>query len=329
MSTQLENLDHTFFASFLSCNVPEAVTNYPSMMTDREKQLLYWLASEIYSGEGIIVDAGIFLGASTYALASGVKQNTGKEDLFERFPKPINSYDIAIWVDSMDRYKDRPHFEELFKNNKISAGDNFEDFLRDLLSEHLDIVDLRIGDIVQLAESTDPVEIAFYDCLKNSERDAAAFRAFCPNFIPGKTIVVQQDYFYQSAPHCKVRQEFLSPYFTFLGHIRDCAVFRLDQSVSEDFFAQDPIETMPLAEQLSLIEQAAGRASAPRFMLLTLLSAVELMVENRQIEMARNRTQELEAQAIALRGDEEEFHLEYAIRMISSARKKLDHSHSR
>jgi hypothetical protein len=322
--TQLEELNHSFFTSFLSCDIPAAVANYPSMMTPREKGLLYWLAKEVYSGEGIIVDAGIFLGASTYAFASGFKENNIINNSARIYEKPISSYDIAIWVGSMDRYKDSPAFKELFKNINISAGDSFEIILQGLLSDHLDVVDLRIGDIIQLAETKDPVEIAFYDCLKNSERDVAAFKAFCPKFIPGKTIVVQQDYFYQSAPHHRIRQEFLSPFFTYLGHIRDTAVFRLERAVPKAYFTNDPVESLSLAEKLALIEQAAARVSSPRFVLLTLLSAVEFLIEVGELEMARERVFELEEQANQLSGEEPDFHLDYAIRMISSMKKSIE-----
>lgn len=294
------------------------------MMTPREKGLLYWLAKEVYSGEGIIVDAGIFLGASTYAFASGFKENNIINNSARTYAKPISSYDIAIWVGSMDRYKDNPAFKELFKDNNISAGNSFEIILQELLSDHLDVVDLRVGDIIQLAETENLVEIVFYDCLKNSERDVAAFNAFCPKFIPGKTIVVQQDYFYQSAPHHKIRQEFLSPFFTYLGHIRDSAVFRLEQAVHKGYFTNDPVESLSLAEKLALIEQAAMRASSPRFMLLTLLSAVEFLVENGQLNLAREKVFELEKQASQLCGEEPDFHLDYAIRMISSMKKNLE-----
>ena len=53
--------------------VPDDVLMWPSMMTKDEVSLVYRLAAAHYSGRGEIVDAGIFLGASTHAFARGLE----------------------------------------------------------------------------------------------------------------------------------------------------------------------------------------------------------------------------------------------------------------
>jgi hypothetical protein len=55
--------------------VPKQAVDYPSMTTLLEKKTLYRLAQRFYTGEGIIVDAGLFLGASTNAFGYGIKNN--------------------------------------------------------------------------------------------------------------------------------------------------------------------------------------------------------------------------------------------------------------
>src|SRR5476649_2683874 len=42
------------------------------MIGAEERRLLYWLAAEYYSGSGVVVDAGAYLGASAFALAMGL-----------------------------------------------------------------------------------------------------------------------------------------------------------------------------------------------------------------------------------------------------------------
>lgn len=45
------------------------------MMSEGERRFLYNIVKSYYSGAGLIVDTGIFLGASTACLGAGVKAN--------------------------------------------------------------------------------------------------------------------------------------------------------------------------------------------------------------------------------------------------------------
>jgi len=54
--------------------VPSEVIGYPGMTTPREKAMLFWLAKNVFEGKGLIVAAGLFLGASTNAFAAGARQ---------------------------------------------------------------------------------------------------------------------------------------------------------------------------------------------------------------------------------------------------------------
>ena len=60
-------------AGYDPSEAPKAVLDYPSMASRNEKSLLYWLARHVYTGFGVIVDAGVFLGGSTNAFATGLK----------------------------------------------------------------------------------------------------------------------------------------------------------------------------------------------------------------------------------------------------------------
>ena len=257
---------------------PAAVIDHPGMTSRREKAMLYWLARNHYAGEGLIVDAGLFLGASTNAFATGLKDGPGGRAVGGRF-KPVNSYDIAIWVRTMDRYLKVPAVQRALQGGEIRHGQSFLPILKRLLAGHEDVVDLRIGDIVSTAAADRPVEIAFYDCLKTAERDAAAFRAFAPRFVPGRTIVVQQDYFYETAPDLKIRQELLAPYFTFLGAEATSAVFRLDAPLPEAVFREDPVDALSVDQKVALLYQAAERTGDPKYRLYGQLCVVDFLTQ--------------------------------------------------
>src|SRR5690606_4709143 len=125
-------------------------------------------ARHAYSGFGVIVDAGVFLGGSTNAFATGLKDNPVA--MAKAVAKPIHSYDIAIWVSGMDKYLKRPAVKRALKGMRVRKSLSFYPVLKKLLREHLDLVDFRIGDIAITARGDAPIEIAFYDCLKTNER---------------------------------------------------------------------------------------------------------------------------------------------------------------
>ena len=280
----------------LDC-VPSEVIDYPGMTTPREKGMLFWLAKNAFEGKGLIVDAGLFLGASTNAFAMGIKANPKVSSQMLDGYKPINSYDIAIWVKSMDRYLETEAAKQVLNGRTINHGENFSPILRGLLAPHLDLVDFRIGDIVKLASADRPVEIAFYDCLKTPDREAAAFHAFAPKYIPGKTIVVQQDYFYESAIALKIRQEFLASYFEYLGAEATSAVFRLRDPIPAEYFEKDPIEELSLESKVSLLFQAANRSTESKFKVFGQLAVVELLVDAGESDRALRTLDEIEAEA--------------------------------
>src|SRR5688572_29212469 len=111
---------------------PAAVLDHPSMMSLEEKSLLYLLARDLYTGEGSIVDAGLFMGASTVAFASGLREN--RHARRQQASKPIQSYDIALWAQSMHKRLDEPAFMDLFADWKPKTGESFEPLLRRLIS---------------------------------------------------------------------------------------------------------------------------------------------------------------------------------------------------
>lgn len=266
---------------------PAEVLDYPGMTSVREKGMLFWLAKTCYGGDGLIVDAGLFLGASTNAFASGIKAGPVAAKVGRSGFKPLNSYDLAIWVGSMNRYLEKESVKKALKGRSPRRGQSYLPILEELLAHHRDLIDFRIGDIVELASADRPIEIAFYDCLKTGERDSAAFKAFAPHFIPGKTIVIQQDYFYESAPDLKIRQEFLAPYFSYLGGEASSAVFRLEKALPETYFRDDPVPALSIEKKVDFLLQAADRTEEPRFRLYARLSAVDFLAEHGMRDRAR------------------------------------------
>ena len=271
-------------ASDLGCtaDVPKDVLDYPSMMTHEEKALLYHLARDHYAGQGVIVDAGLFLGASTKALGSGLTA-AGKGA-----PGCIQAYDIAIWNKAgFDKYLSDPAVLAKIGTTRYQDGETYRPLLEALLSEYEDLVDLRIGDIVKEVRGDQPVEIAFYDLLKDYDRDWAVFKALGPRYIPGRTVVIQQDYFFEDAQDSRIRQEFLSPFFRFVGGFGTSGVFLLEKPLPGSYFRADPVKRLSISEKVILLQQASERISPSKYRLYAALAVVKFLIQNAMKDQAR------------------------------------------
>jgi hypothetical protein len=263
------------FVHLLGTIVPAAQT-VPSMMSMAEKRILFNLARKQFTGEGIIVDAGIFLGASTVCFGEGIRRNTLVERICQRWPetgvKPIVSFERGIINAGM------PAFFERHKVAGMGAvGESFASAVERNIAPVADLVDLRIGDILESARDvSSPVEILFLDVLKLPEISRLAVRQFFPRLIPGVSIVVQQDYFIDLLPYIRTDQEFFSDYFTYIGEagssalflctrrIDDAAISRLDQGV-------------PAADQERLATVAMQRSADPARRFMMALSKTRLI----------------------------------------------------
>ena len=263
--------------------MPQSVLRHPGLTTDAERELLFRVARNHFQGTGLVIDAGTFLGASTAALSEGLRASGNLRD----GTRPIRSYDIAVWYDSMNRYLERPAFAEAFSGRRPKQGESFEPEIRKLLRPYEDLVELVIGDIIKTAKIDQPVEIAFFDCLKTNDRDLASFRAFAPHYVPGHTVVLQQDYFYESASYNKIRQEYFSDRFEFLGRTSTTAAFRLLKPIDPDEISGDPVSELPLERQVALIRQAAARANDARARTFTELAVVEHLIDEGAADWAR------------------------------------------
>ena len=255
----------------LAGSAPLSCLDTPSMISIPEKQVLFGLASRYYAGKGIIVDAGIFLGASTRCFGEGIRSNPQREEIVAKWPRPIVSYERAIVNPNM------PHF---FRKHGLTLsaapGESFEAELRRNVEPVKDLVDLRIGDFMDATDPGCPVEILFLDILKAPTLSLRAFRMFYPKLVPGQSLVVHQDYFFEELPWIKTHQEALASYFDFVGEIGSSAVFLCRQEIPQAVV--DGLENdMPPAEQLRLASIAMQRSADPARRFFMALSKMRLI----------------------------------------------------
>ena len=185
----------------------KAVFSYPShvptMISEEERRYLYWLGNEVWSGEGCVVEIGPWLGGSTVCLAAGM-HGSGHSSR-----SMLQVYDNFIWRDFMSIRASLP----------LSAGESFHSYFLEYTKDYSDIVDSHIRALpdetidedieagakrfsefnaVQLfdGQMERPVEILFIDGAKSWLGICHLIRTLSDRFIPGKTVLVCQDFKY-------------------------------------------------------------------------------------------------------------------------------------
>jgi hypothetical protein len=181
-------------------SLPERLLGLPSMLTVGERALLYSLGRELRD-ETCIVDAGCFLGGSTAALALGVSERL-------RPPRTvIHSYDLFL-VD----YSAQTHYRELIGERALGADllPVFETVVGDDL---IGYVDVHRGDLLAQSWPGDPIDVLFVDVAKSWALCDHVGQEFFPSLVPGRSVVVQQDYVHEWLPWIHITMELLGDYF--------------------------------------------------------------------------------------------------------------------
>lgn len=229
--------------------VPAACRNVPTMLVEDELRLLHHLARNVYTGAGAIVDAGSFLGGSTVALAEGVRRNPR---WFGSGTRPIHSYDrfeVEDWT--------RGHYFPV----TTPAGTSFRDAFERNIAPWSGFVEVHAGDILEQQWSGAPIEILFIDVAKHWTVCDWVTWQFFPHLIPGKSIVVQQDYLYHHyVAWLHVTMELYADYFEYVCDTEvNSVAFRNTKQIPPSVLRRHSVESLTRDERIELMDRAAAR----------------------------------------------------------------------
>jgi ubiquinone/menaquinone biosynthesis C-methylase UbiE len=234
--------------------VPAAAANVPTMLVPDELRLLNHLTGSWYTGAGAIVDAGSFLGGSTVALADGLRRNTHAA---RRPGKPIHSY---------DRFEVEDWTRGIYFTNETPAGTSFRDTFDRNIAPFADLVEVHAGDITTHPWHGEPIEILFIDVAKHWTICDWVTWQFFPHLIPGRSIVVQQDYLYHHwVAWLHVTMELYSDYFAYVCDTGTNSVAFLNtKKIPESVLRRHSVESLSTDEKIALMDRAARRFEGPQ-----------------------------------------------------------------
>lgn len=286
------------FTAITVAELPETVQSHVGMISMQERRLLYGLAKEFYTGKGVIVDAGTFLGASTVAFAQGLRDNP-LIDISQIPNKPIHGFERAIAGTNLAVHTDKVGLPA------VPVGESFEGLLRELIEPVSDLVTLHIGDILQYTgDDLHDIEICFLDILKMPEVSRHALRVFVPKMLPG-CFIIQQDYFFSDLPYIKVFNEALADKLRYLGEVRSSAVFQLIEPIT-DAELDDALSALDdLDRAITLHKQAEARTISPARQYMMRLSRALLYAQADAPDLARETLSEADRQFVDIARDDD------------------------
>lgn len=176
--------------------VPTGAAAVPTMLSDEEGQLLYWLTAEYATGAGAVCDLGCFAGGSTARMAAGIATSGHDAHLhaFDNFTIQDGQKEQYLYTAGITPFE----------------GEEMLHAVKQLLAPWESFTTLHPGDIRETSWRGDPIEILFIDAGKTPHTADAIARRFMPYLIPNRSIVVQQDYLHWRQPWIPVQMELLS-----------------------------------------------------------------------------------------------------------------------
>jgi predicted O-methyltransferase YrrM len=217
----------------------------PTMLAREELQLLHWLTSRSYTGEGAIVDAGCFLGASTCALASGLADNPS----VAKAGKPIHSFDIFNTTTNPPP----PTLAEY----GLELGQSFLDIYKKNVGTFLERVEIHEGDLLKQSWGGEKIEILFLDCCETAALHDRVVRLWFSSLIPGKSVLIQRGFGWREHSWSNIMMEVFRDHFVVLDDVPLASrVYLCVRAINEEDAARRTYASLSGDERLRYMEDS-------------------------------------------------------------------------
>ena len=267
------------------------------MVGPEERRCYFWLAKAWLSGAGCIVDAGSFLGASAFAFAAGAAAS-GRRDFAGR--PLIHAYDYFSVVD--------PYVGEAITRDvrPIAEGESYLDIFAAQTAPFADMIRAHPGDFLEHRWHGDPIEILFIDIAKTQPLNSHAVGEFFGCLIPGRSILIHQDYYHCWHPYIHIEMEYLADEFELLDeHVPyQSRVWRLVKPIPSEKLARVRAHDFTKDERLALLDRLAGKSSDFFRPMIDLVKVWQLHHVERDFEAAHAGLQRMR-QAYGIDGRQE------------------------
>ncbi|MGE0639837.1 MAG: class I SAM-dependent methyltransferase [Thermoanaerobaculia bacterium] len=159
--------------------------------TEAELGFLRWFLATQYTGEGAVVELGCALGRSTLAMLEGLAANAAAAST-RLFVYDIFEFDW--WL--LEQYREQSGAPA----GSLTEGGSFLEIFRSNLRRYEERLEIRPGDVTAGKWSDGSIGFLFVDIMKSWSITRAVIEKFFPSLIPGRSLLVHQDYKHPFAP---------------------------------------------------------------------------------------------------------------------------------
>jgi len=256
---------------------PDLPPDIMSMMLAAERDVLFSIAKNYCIGVGDIIDAGLFLGASTHCFVRGLEQNPRGTCRIHAYERAIVGRPLAKLRPDLGRPKD-----------------SYSDQLRAILSRIGGNVELHIGDILD-ADYSGTVEVLFLDIMKQRETFRRCNALFMGKLIPGHSLVIQQDHYWPMNWYIPAYMQLLEDYFTIVDRAETSCIFLNTKALPVDVVDRDPLDGLSPAQIVALLDCTRDRGTTPFQVMMMELCVVAYGMQSGNPAITESRLAEFEA----------------------------------
>lgn len=223
------------------------------MLFDRETRLFRDLAQRYWMGAGAVIDAGSFLGRSAVCFAEGLRRNPGFDPQRHR----LHCFDDFVCHDELTVHTIAQGLGE-----RLAVGDSTRHLFDRQVAAHRDIIEVHAGDFHACVWSGEPIELLMVDIAKLPSLGQRVVSQFYGSLIPGRSLVLHQDYHHVWLPHIHVVMEFLADHFELVApRVGSTAVFRLTSAICPQLLQRAADYDFTHEEQCDLFDAAIQRTA--------------------------------------------------------------------
>lgn len=224
------------------------------MIGPEERRALWWLAREVLR-DGAIVDAGCFLGASTFCLAAGAAASPRAAG---RRGPIVHAFDYFKAIDAYVA-------ETISRQVRPTApGDSYLDLFMAQVAPHAPMIRAVPGDFLQARWEEGPIDLLFIDVAKSEALNAHVVGTMFPHLVPGESVVVQQDFHHCWHPSIHVAMEHLAEEFELVDELveHQSRVWLLAREIPAEKIRRLAERDLSAAERIALLDRLVEKSSA-------------------------------------------------------------------
>jgi hypothetical protein len=249
-----------------------------AMTSPSERAYVQWLAARYYTGRGRLVEMGCWLGSLTRSLALGLRDNPAPDSASFR----IQVFDRFLWTVIMEDWVRNTPVQGRFK-----PGDDYTALYLERMADFAGRIEITKADLTTAAWSGGAIEIVLVDVMKTVPLTRNISNTFFPALIPGRGLIVHQDYFTFGHPWIHIATFMMAGALSVYHVVPDSctAAFRVERPIAP--LADFPGDPNGFTDAQISEAYAWNRRMLPAGVQATLASAeVHLRMQRREWDVA-------------------------------------------